>query len=213
MEIEQHVAGDLLDCGAVKVSMDPPFTWTSGIKSPIYCDNRRMISYVKARDFIVDSFIKLIKEHDLAPEMIAGTATAGIPWAAFVAQRMNLPMVYIRSKPKGHGAQKQIEGDFGEAKSCLIVEDLISTGGSVVNAIKAVENETEAEVITVAAIVTYGLAEASQNLGDIGVDVFTLTNFNNIVATAKEKNVIDEVEMEKILQFVQNPRDWYQNIS
>ena len=133
----RQVAEILLNVNAVKLNVKEPFTYTSGIVSPIYTDNRVLISYPEERKFIVDGYINLIKERGLKPEYIAGTATAGIPWAAFVAERLDLPMVYVRNKPKGHGAGKQIEGMLPEGKSVLIIEDLVSTGGSSLNSVQA----------------------------------------------------------------------------
>ena len=132
MEKAKEIAGILLDIGAVKVSINPPFTWTSGIKSPVYCDNRKLISHPSARKQIVESFVEMMREQNMKPEFLGGTATAAIPWAAFLAHELNLPMVYIRPEKKAHGAGRQVEGDLPSGKRVLIVEDLISTGGSSV---------------------------------------------------------------------------------
>ena len=123
------------------MSIDPPFTWVSGIKSPVYCDNRRMIAFVEERKLVVEAFKKLIEEKGLKPDVIGGTATAAIPWAAFLAYDLGLPMIYIRPEKKEHGAGKQIEGHLDPGQNVLIVEDLISTGGSSVKAAEAVRNE------------------------------------------------------------------------
>lgn len=144
--LSRDVASALLSISAVKVSMDPPFTWVSGIKSPVYCDNRMMISHVAERQIVVDGFKKLIEALPYDPDYIGGTATAAIPWAAFLAQELGKPMIYIRPEPKGHGAGKQIEGDLRAGSKVLIIEDLISTGGSSVKAAEAVRNEGSCEV-------------------------------------------------------------------
>jgi len=158
--IARKVAEILLNAKAVKLNVKEPFTYTSGLISPIYTDNRVLISYVEERDTIVDGFIDLIKERGLKPDYIAGTATAGIPWAAFVAEKMKLPMVYVRNKPKGHGAGKQIEGMLTKGKSVLIIEDLVSTGGSALNSVNAIRNEGKGIVHEVFAIFSYGMDKA-----------------------------------------------------
>lgn len=210
MELSQNIAHILLDIGAVKVSMDPLFTWTSGIRSPIYCDNRKLISYPRERAEVVRGFIEVIKKlpKDRYPEFIAGTATAAIAWAAFVAQELNLPMVYIRPEKKGHGAGKQVEGDLPAGKRVVIVEDLISTGGSSLKAAEAVTQECKGIVTDVLAIVTYEMAEAQAAFQSSGLHLTTLTNFTHIMSAARENNVITEAQMLDILDFRKDPRGW-----
>jgi len=209
----KEIAEILLNIGAVKVSMNPPFTWTSGIKSPVYCDNRKLISYPRERQRIVDGFVDML--HVIAseakqsmPEYIGGTATAAIPWASFLAYKLNLPMIYIRPEKKEHGAGRQIEGDLPIGKRVLIVEDLISTGGSSVNAARAVLNECKGVVTDVFAIVTWELDEAKKLFLDAGLRLSTLTNFSNIISLALERGVISKEEWEKILEFKKNPKKW-----
>jgi len=208
MKNAENVAGALLKREAVKISMDPPFTWTSGIKSPVYCDNRKMIAFPEEREMIVDSFVEMINEQGMNPDVIAGTATAAIPWAAFVAQKMNKPMVYIRPKPKEHGVKKQIEGYLAPDQKVLIIEDLISTGGSSIKSADAVKNEGQCEVLGVMAIVTYELAKAVDNFGGADLSLWTLTNFKMIADLAVEGGSITQEQKDKVLEFTADPSAW-----
>ena len=152
----KQVAKDLLNIKAVKLSPEEPFTWASGIKSPIYCDNRLTISYPEIRTRIAKGIAALIKEQYPDAQVIAGTATAGIPHAAWVAEELNLPMIYVRSKPKDHGRGKQIEGVLAPGAKTVVIDDLLSTGGSVLKAVSAAKNEG-ADVVGVCAIFSYQL--------------------------------------------------------
>lgn len=212
MEKAQEIAKILLDAGAVKVSMNPPFTWTSGIKSPVYCDNRTMISHTKSRRRIVEGFTDLLKARPgPAPEYIGGTATAAIPWAAFLAYELDLPMVYIRPEKKAHGAGRQVEGDLPQGKRVLIVEDLISTGGSSVAAAQAVQAECQGVVTDVFAIVSWELEEAKKRFAEAGLRLSALTDFSSIVGLALTSGNITKEEWEKILEFKKSPREWAKN--
>lgn len=202
------VAKLLLDIDAVKISISPPFTWTSGIRSPIYCDNRKLISYPRERAVVVDAFVELIRKIGATPEYIAGTATAAIPWAAFVAQRMALPMVYIRPERKEHGAGRQVEGWLPPGKKVLIVEDLISTGGSALKAAEAVMSECQAIVTNIVAIVTYEFEEAAKSFREKGIAVSTLTNFSALSTAALERGSVTQEQWENILGFKADPRGW-----
>lgn len=204
----KEIAEILLKIGAVKVNMNPPFTWTSGIKSPVYCDNRKLISHPKERRRIIDGFVDMLHAANLEPDYIGGTATAAIPWAAFLAYELNLPMIYIRPEKKEHGAGRQIEGDLPVGKKVLIVEDLISTGGSSVNAARAVLHECKGVVTDVFAIVTWELDEAKKLFLDAGLRLSTLTNFSNIIGLAFEREIITKEQWEKILEFKKNPKKW-----
>lgn len=208
MNLESSIADNLLGIGAVKVSMNPPFTWTSGIKSPVYCDNRKLISHPRERKNIIDGFVQLVKALPQMPEYIGGTATAAIAWAAFLAYELNLPMIYIRPEKKEHGAGRQVEGDLPPGKRVLIVEDLISTGGSSINAAAAVQNECKGIVTDIFAIVTYELDEAKKKFTDSGLHLHTLTNFSQIMTRALEVSTINKEEWNKILEFRKDPRNW-----
>ena len=172
MTIAKEVAKSLLDIKAVSLSPQDPFTWASGIRSPIYCDNRVTMSYPAVRKQIAQGLADLIKEKYPDAEVIAGTATAGIPHAAWIADILDLPMVYIRSKAKDHGTGRKIEGKISEGQKMVVVEDLISTGGSVIEASKAAELEG-ANVLGCVAIFTYELAKGTKNFADAGLAIDT----------------------------------------
>lgn len=208
MEIAKKIAANLLDRGAVRVSVDPPFTWASGIKSPIYCDNRLMIAFPEARKVVVEEFKRVMKEKDLKPDVIGGTATAAIPWAAFLAYEMNLPMIYIRPEKKDHGAGKQIEGHLDPHQTVLIVEDLVSTGGSSVKAVSAVRNEGQCTVNDVFSIVTYEMEKAKERFEEAGVNLTTLTGFSDIISLAAERADIPQDQIEKVMEFKNDPPSW-----
>lgn len=206
--LAQEIAKILLDINAVKVKTNPPFKWVSGIYSPVYCDNRLLISYPEGRTKVVEGFKKIIQDQNLTPEVIAGTATAAIPWAAFVAHDLGLPMVYIRPEPKGHGAGKQIEGVIKEGQKVLIVEDLISTGGSSIKAAEAVKRECQGVVTDIVAIVTWELQKAADRFNEAGLNLTTLTNFTNIIGLAAQTGAIQPEEEAKVLEFKQDPPAW-----
>ncbi len=206
--VAQQIAEALLKANAVKVKTDPPFTWASGIISPVYCDNRLLISYPDARKLIVEGFKAIMKEKNLKPDVIAGTATAAIPWAAFVAYDLGLPMAYIRPEPKGHGAGKQIEGLIKEGQKVLIIEDLISTGGSSIKAATAVKNECKGVVTDILAIVTWELPAANVAFSDAGITLTTLTDFTHIIGTAAKTGAIKPEEEAKVLEFKKDPPGW-----
>lgn len=189
MTLASQIAADLLDIQAVYLKPENPFTWASGIKSPIYTDNRITLSYPETRNLIENSFVDTIKDHFPEVEVIAGTATAGIPHGAIIADKMSLPFAYIRSKPKDHGAGNQIEGRVLKGQKMVIIEDLISTGGSVLDAAAAAKREG-ADVLGVVAIFTYELPKASQNFEEAGVQLITLSTYSDLIQVAKEKGYI-----------------------
>ncbi|MBD1224490.1 orotate phosphoribosyltransferase [Virgibacillus halodenitrificans] len=180
MEVNKELARELVKIKAVQINPNKFFTWTSGIKSPIYCDNRMTMSYPKVRKKIVNAFKQFIENMEEQPEVIAGCATAGIPHAAWLAEALDLPMVYVRGKAKGHGKGNQIEGDLREGQRVIVIEDLISTGGSSIEAAKSLE-KSGAEVLGVLAIFTYGLAIASENFKKEKIYLYTITNFDSLV--------------------------------
>ncbi len=206
------IISPLLDHQAVRISLDPPFTWSSGILSPVYCDNRLMTSFVEARNEIVEGFVNKIQELDLKPEAIGGTATAGISWAAFVAQRLNLPMFYVRPKPKGHGAGKQVEGVVPENSKILIVEDLISTGGSSIKSAEACQREFNADVLGIMAIFTYELALAEKNFAESGLKAYPLATFPELLNEMKSRGDISEAEERIVLKFREDPKAWGESL-
>jgi len=190
----QHndLAKDLLEIGAVQVKTDHYFTWTSGIKSPIYCDNRLTMSYPIIRAKITNRFLAMIEEMDIQPDVIAGTATAGIPHAAWLSDKLRIPMVYVRSKPKAHGKGNQIEGAFQKGQHVLVIEDLISTGMSSIETANALRDE-ELNVLGVYAIFTYGLQKGLDQFKKAGLFHQTILTFDDILELLfKEKNISKE---------------------
>lgn len=208
MELAEKVAQLLLDLGAVKVKTNPPFRWTSGLLSPVYCDNRMVISFVSERREILEGLKDVIKENNLQFDVIAGTATAAIPWAAFLAQDLGVPMAYIRPEKKEHGAGKQIEGFLKPGQRVLIVEDLISTGGSSLASAKVVQKAGECMVTDVLAIVTWELESAHEAFRKSGLRLSTLTDFTHLIGQAVEKGYIKESEYQKVLEFKEDTAGW-----
>ncbi len=205
--IVETIAKDLLDIKAVKLSPQAPFTWASGIKSPIYCDNRLTISYPAIRKAIARGIAALIKEKWPQAEVIAGTATAGIPHAAWIAAELDLPMVYVRSKPKDHGRGKQIEGVLPAGAKTILIDDLISTGGSVLKAVAAARNEG-ADVIGVAGIFSYQLAAATENFAKEKLEFVTLTNYGELLDAAIKADYVSADQRSVLEQWRQDPAHW-----
>lgn len=202
--IARQVAANLLEIGAVALRPHQPFTWTSGIKSPIYCDNRLTMSYPEIRDLIAESFATVIRESYPDTEVIAGTATAGIPHAAFVAQKLGLPMAYIRDKAKGHGKENQIEGLVTAGQKVIVIEDLISTGGSSIKAAQAVR-EAGADPQAVLAIFSYQLDKAVDGFAEAGIALQTLSNYTALIDVAAERGVIKSEDLELLQSWRQDP--------
>lgn len=207
MNIEKQIAQHLLNVKAVTLSPNQPYTWASGIKSPIYCDNRVTLSYPNVRKEIAHALVELIRTEYPDVEVIAGTATAGIPQACWVADIMNLPMVYIRSKAKDHGKGNQIEGVIHPGQKMVVIEDLISTGGSVIDACIAAQNEG-AHVLGVAAIFTYELAKGIDNFKQNNIKLVCLSNYTTLVNVAKETGYISEDDIQTLKQWRKNPSEW-----
>ncbi|MDR9852965.1 orotate phosphoribosyltransferase [Paenibacillus sp. VCA1] len=203
-EIPGRIAAYLLQIEAVALRPKNPFTWTSGIKSPIYCDNRLTMSYPEIREFIAESFAAVIREQYPDTEVIAGTATAGIPHAAWVAQKMNLPMAYIRDKAKGHGKENQIEGIIKPGQKVVVIEDLISTGGSSIKAAKAVQ-DTGAEAQAVLAIFSYQLDKAVQAFNEAGIPFQSLSNYTALMEVALDKGVIQQDDVQALKAWREDP--------
>lgn len=199
--MKQQIAQLLLDLNAVQIRTNPPFTWTSGIKSPIYCDNRLIISDVEGRRKVIAGFLKLIEKLDF--DVLGGTATAGIPWAAFLAEELDLPMIYIRGDAKKHGKQNQIEGNLKKGQKVLIVEDLISTGKSSIAAAEAVR-EAGGEVHDVIAIFTYELLAGIEAFAQADLRFHTLTDFPTLIGITD----LPEAEKKNVLEFAKNPAGW-----
>lgn len=201
------VAEFLLQIKAVKLQPDKPFTWASGIKSPIYCDNRKTLSYPKIRTYIRQHFVEVINENFAKPDVIAGVATGGIAIGALVAQEMGLPFIYVRSEAKKHGLTNMIEGEVSSGQSVVVIEDLISTGGSSLKAVVALR-EKGCVVKGMVAIFTYGFDEAAQNFKKAKCRVETLTNYNILIKAAVERHFIDEKDIKSLKEWRANPAAW-----
>jgi orotate phosphoribosyltransferase len=204
---ERKIAEQLLTIKAVSLNPTQPFTWASGIKSPIYCDNRITMSYPAIRRDIAKGLANKIKQHYPDVEVIAGTATAGIPHAAWVAELLDLPMVYIRSKAKDHGKGNQIEGRIQDNQKMVLIEDLISTGGSVLEAAQAASNEG-AQVLGVAAIFTYELPIGIKKFKENQIELTTLTNYTTLIETALDKQFITAKERDSLEEWKKDPTQW-----
>ncbi|KRL99998.1 orotate phosphoribosyltransferase [Liquorilactobacillus satsumensis] len=203
----KQIAHDLLEINAVTLAPQKPFIWASGIKSPIYCDNRLTISYPKIRTRIAQGLAALIKDTFPEVEVIAGTATAGIPHAAWIAEELQLPLVYVRSKPKDHGQGKQIEGVLHAGQKTVLIDDLISTGGSVLQAVRASQKEG-AEVIGVCGIFSYQLKAATENFAQAKIPFETLTNYSELIDVAEEEQRINAVEKKLLQNWRKDPENW-----
>ena len=206
MNIEQQVAKNLLDIKAVSLRPNDPFTWASGIKSPIYCDNRLVLSYPEKRSVVVDAFVELIKKAYADADVIIGTATAGIPWGAMVADKLEKPFGYVRSSNKTHGKGNKIEGKVEKGAKVVVVEDLISTGGSVKDVVDSLR-EAGAEVLGVAAIFTYLLPASNALFTSIDCDFKTLSNYDVLIDVALEHDYIKEADLEKLKAWKKDPKD------
>ena len=205
--LSREIAKDLLDIKAVFLQPNDPFTWASGIKSPIYTDNRITISYPEVRRRIAQGFADRIRADFPDVEVIAGAATGGVPHAAWVAEILDLPMVYIRSKAKDHGAGNQVEGRITKNQKMVIIEDLISTGGSVIGTAEAASREG-ADVLGVAAIFTYELPRGIENFEKANLPLITLSNYSDLIEIAKVIGYVDADELELLKKFKQNQNTW-----
>jgi len=197
----------LLSLNAVMLRTKPPFRWASGILSPIYTDNRILMSYPKEREFIVNSFIKLIRKNKIKFDGFAGTATAGIPWASWLAQKLKKPMIYVRSETKDHGKENMVEGKIEENKAYIVVEDLVSTGSSSLNTINAVR-ERNGVVEFCISIFTYELEKAKNNFESANIKLLTLTDFTSFVKTALKKKYISKEQLSHIMDWKKHPEGW-----
>lgn len=205
--MKKIIAERLLEIEAVSLKPNEPFTWASGLKSPIYCDNRLTLSFPKVRREIANGLKELIVAKFPNVEIIAGTATAGIPHAAWVSELLDLPMCYVRSKAKGHGKGNQIEGKAGAEQKVVVIEDLISTGGSVITAVEALR-EAGCEVVGVVSIFTYELEKGKELLTDAGITTYSLTDFSTLVEVAEAKGYIKEEDMSSLNEWKKDPAEW-----
>ena len=205
--LAQDTAEFLLQIKAIKLDASNPFTWSSGIKSPIYCDNRKILSYPKIRTFVRQEFVKLINDEFGDIDLIAGVATGAIAIGALVAQDLGLPFVYVRSSKKEHGLTNLIEGVAESGQSVVVIEDLVSTGGSSLSAVKALR-EAGCIVKGMAAIFTYGLETAIENFKKENCPLVTLTNYDQLIKYAHDKTYIKETDLQSLINWRQNPEIW-----
>jgi len=209
-ETAKKTAEVLLQINAIKLQPNDPFTWASGWKSPIYCDNRIVLSYPLIRNYIRESMAKNIEAYYGKPDVIAGVATGAIGIGALVAEYLNLPFVYVRPEPKKHGRQNQIEGHLEKGQNVVVVEDLISTGKSSLNAVKALK-DAEANVKGMVAIFSYGFTIAKQNFENAQVELHTLGNYETLLEQALDTNYITEKEQDILALWNANPSEWNAN--
>ena len=206
---EKIVAEKLLQAGAVKLSPDKPFTWASGWKSPVYCDNRSLLSYPYIRDYVKSEMCNVIFEQFPDAEVLAGVATAGIAWGAMAADQLKLPFIYVRPKPKEHGLGNQIEGRFEKGQKVVVVEDLISTGKSSLQVVDVLKNQG-AVVIGMVSIFTYGFDIAEKAFADAKIPFESLTNYNSLIHLALEKGIVKKDMEDLLMQWRSNPAEWMQ---
>jgi orotate phosphoribosyltransferase len=204
--MKELIAKDLLSIEAVFLSPDKPFTWASGIKSPIYCDNRLTLTAPKVRDDVENGLVSLIKEHYPDVQVLMGTSTAGIAHAAISAHIMGLPMGYVRGGAKDHGRHNQIEGKLEKGQKVVVVEDLISTGGSVIEVVNVLR-EAGAEVLGIVSIFTYGMKKGLDRLAEAGVVNYSLTDFDTIAEVAVKEGYIKAEDRQRLIAFRNDPSD------
>ena len=207
MTNEKAVAEKLLQINAIKLSPQQPFTWASGWKSPIYCDNRKVLSFPFIRDFIKSEMCNVVFEQFSQADILAGVATAGIPWGAMVADQLKLPYIYVRPKPKEHGLGNQIEGFYEKGKKVIVVEDLISTGKSSLEVVEVLR-KAEVEVIGMVCIFTYGFEVATKAFQTAGIEYRSLTNYPTLIELAVDKGIVTADQQNTLLNWRQDPANW-----
>lgn len=205
--IEKIIARQLLEISAVRLNVEQPFVWTSGWRSPIYCDNRKILSYPKARKLIYESLAQLIAQHFPETEVIAGIATGAIAHGVLTAEVMEKPFIYIRPAPKTHGLSNIIEGDIKAGARVVLIEDLISTGGSSLQAVETVR-KAGAEVLGLVAIFSYNFISTRRNFENAGCEVYTLTNYLTMIEEARQCNYIKDSDMETLECWRKSPDQW-----
>ncbi|WP_319270614.1 orotate phosphoribosyltransferase [uncultured Draconibacterium sp.] len=205
--IQTEVTKRLLEINTIKIQPDNPFTWASGWKSPIYCDNRKTLSYPDTRAYIRDAFVQLIQEKYPEAEVIAGVATGAIAIGALVADKLGLPFIYVRSKPKGHGLENLIEGDLKPFKKVVVVEDLVSTGISSLKAAEAVNN-FGGDVVGMVSIFTYNFPLAKENFQKAGIELTSLSRYQILIDFSLERGDITKDQVESLMEWREDPANW-----
>ena len=201
------IAEKLLQINAVKLNTDQPFTWASGWKSPIYCDNRRALGYPYVRDFIKSELCAVIFEHFAGADAIAGVATAGISWGAMAADQLKLPFMYVRPKPKEHGMGNQIEGLFEKGQRVVVVEDLISTGKSSLQVCEVLKNEGII-IDGMVSIFNYGFAQATTAFETAGIKLHSLSNYETLINNVQNQGSLSDLQLNSLLNWRENPSEW-----
>jgi len=209
VEVARQVAEYLLEIKAVILRPNQPFTWSMGWKSPIYCDNRITLGQVKVRNYLIESWAKILNSEYPMADSMAGVATAGISHAALLADRLQLPMAYVRSKPKEHGTGKMTEGQLPNQAKCIIIEDLISTAGSSINALQALRAENT-NPLCISAIFNYGFQQATIALADNNIEALWLCDYSSLIEVAKEKNFVSENDLTALQEWRLSPSTWKQ---
>lgn len=204
---DKTIASLLLQCNAIKLSPDKPFQWASGWKSPIYCDNRKTLAYPEIRNAIKYSFVDLIKEKFLSTEAIAGVATGAIAQGVLVADALEVPFMYVRSEAKSHGLENLIEGDPQPGQKVVVIEDLISTGGSSLKAVDALRQKG-CEVLGMAAIFTYGFPRAAESFKNAGCTLYTLSNYEVLIQLAQETGYVTRENINALMEWRTAPESW-----
>ena len=207
MTNEQAVAEKLLHVKAIRLNVKEPFTWASGWKSPIYCDNRKVFSFPHVREFIKSEMCNLIFDKFPAAELLAGVATAGIAWGAMAADQLKLPYVYVRPKPKEHGLGNQIEGSYEAGQKVVVIEDLISTGKSSLEVVEVLR-KAGVEVVGMVSIFTYGFNAAKEAFEKADVPYYSLTNYPTLIQLAIDKKIVDASQQEVLLKWSADPANW-----
>lgn len=207
MNNKKAVAEKLLQINAIKLSLDKPFTWASGWKSPIYCDNRKILSFPFIRDFIKSEMCNVIFESFAEADLLAGVATAGIPWGAIAADQLKLPYIYVRPKPKEHGLGNQIEGFYEKGMKAVVIEDLISTGKSSLEVINVLI-KSGLQVHGLVSIFNYGFKEADEGFKQANITYKSLTDYDTLIALAIEKGIVSANEEKTLLDWRENPANW-----
>lgn len=206
-DIHVEVTKKLVQINTIKIQPSNPFTWASGWKAPIYCDNRKILSYPEERTFIRDQFVNLIRDKYPEAEVIAGVAMGAIAHGMLVAQELGLPFIYVRSKPKDHGLENLIEGDLKAGQKVVIIEDLVSTGVSSLKAAEAISN-FGGEVLGMMAIFTYNFPVAKENFEEAGIELTTLSRYKTLIEVALESGEVKQSQVESLNQWRQDPANW-----
>jgi orotate phosphoribosyltransferase len=207
MTNEKAVAEKLLQINAIKLNTQQPFTWASGWKSPIYCDNRRVLSFPYIREFIKSEMCNVIFDQFPNAQLLAGVATAGIAWGAMAADQLKLPYIYVRPKPKEHGLGNQVEGYYEKGQETVVIEDLVSTGKSSLDVVKVLKN-AGLNVIGMVSIFTYGFPVAAESFAAAGLEFRSLTNYTSLIALAVEKGMVSPGQQDILLKWREDPAKW-----